>query len=92
MKTERPPFDIDALIECARLIERLYRTPGLLNMSVGKDGKCKVTLTKEMFTELFAGKKIDERQLKPKHHWFEYSFEYKGVTFCCTSDESIKEI
>ena len=89
MINERPPFDIDAVADCARLIEQTYRMPGVLYVSVIKGDRCRVTLDEETFTELFSGKEITERHRgsKSEYYQFEYSSEYKGVTFTTLTHE-----
>ncbi len=87
MINKRPPFNIDAAVNCVKEYERL-KTLGVVGMDT--ENGPKVALDKETFTELFAGKQVRSESRISRHFPFSYSAEYEGVKFYCITRAPFK--
>ncbi len=88
LKTERPPFDINAAINCVKEYERLKKS-GVISMTAG-NGILRISLDKELFVELFAGEDVYVTRRDSNFFPWGYSVERKGVIFDCIARKQLK--
>ncbi len=91
MQTERRPFDIDAAVNCVKEYERqeeMLKEMGVRSMRVNC-GVRELSVSKEVFIELFAGKQVKLERRDSDVYPYGYSAEYEGVTFDCISREPL---